>query len=192
MSAMCFLLSGGETIVAKRILLYPKAELLAVGRLRAEAQSKMGGASSGIGFWGSPEWAIGGAVVLGIIEGMLTDAKRNEGISLYVNAERLLKDAQSAGLYIDVENIRNAHQPYPNLWEGIMLATRRVDVRSMSAYDRNILRAGAETFSISSDGFADISGPIEYAYDGGEFILAETGRGYEAIRWSLVSGYRIE
>jgi hypothetical protein len=49
----------------------------------------MAGVSTGIGFWGSPLWALGGAAALGLVEGALSSSARKQALQyLGIAAER--------------------------------------------------------------------------------------------------------
>jgi hypothetical protein len=53
------LLASGQTLKMRSVLLYEEDHVNEIASLRAQALKGLGGVSTGIGFWGSPTWAIG-------------------------------------------------------------------------------------------------------------------------------------
>jgi hypothetical protein len=83
------LLSSGQTLKLRKILLYEEPRVNEVALLRAQAVKGMAGVSTGIGFWGSPLWALGGAAALGLVEGALSSSARKQALQyLGIAAER--------------------------------------------------------------------------------------------------------
>jgi hypothetical protein len=75
-------LASGEVLELRQVMLYPAEAVLEIAALRAQALKSFGGVSTGIGFWGSPSWALGGAAALGLLEGVVSAAMKNQGAEL--------------------------------------------------------------------------------------------------------------
>jgi hypothetical protein len=88
------------------VKLYRANEVERAAALQAKAQAKLGGVSSGIGFWGSPTWVIGGALVLGSIEQALGSGMAREGQELQREALGIMTRLRDNGTFIPVEEIQ--------------------------------------------------------------------------------------
>jgi hypothetical protein len=84
--------------------------------------------STGIGFWGSPEWALGGAVALGLLEGALSSEARKQGAQLLQTAEAKFNALASSALLFDASQLGNAHVPHPQAWFATVRVPKPVDV----------------------------------------------------------------
>lgn len=73
------LLSSGQILKIKGVMLYPSEELGRIATIRAEAAQKLGGVSSGVGFIGSPGWAIGAGAALGLLENIASGVAKKKG-----------------------------------------------------------------------------------------------------------------
>lgn len=86
--------------------------------LTAQARENLGGFNSGIGFIGSAEWAIGGAMALGALERAVSSAKAKAGIQQLAQANELLVEMRTRACFVSFANIQNAKLPSPQLWCG--------------------------------------------------------------------------
>lgn len=68
-----FGLVSGVNLQNLAIRLYKAIDVGRAAAMHSKAQGKVGGASTGVGFWGSPTSALGGALVLGTIEQALVE-----------------------------------------------------------------------------------------------------------------------
>lgn len=83
------LLSSGQTLKIQGVTLYPTESIAVISGLRPEAASKMGGVSTGMGFIGSPTWAIGTGAALGFLESVASDAAQKNGLKMFAEADRI-------------------------------------------------------------------------------------------------------
>src|SRR4051812_28411851 len=60
-------LASGQSWAVRKIMLYPADRVNEVADLTAEAAKLFGGFKTGVGFLGSPTWALGGAAALGLL-----------------------------------------------------------------------------------------------------------------------------
>ncbi len=149
--------------MAQYLLLFEEGELRQVASLRAQASEKLGGVSTGIGFWGSPEWALGGAAVLSVLEGMASNRMRTEGIALLGQAEEKEQSLMKHSQFFPPEQIENAYLPYPSSWMAIL--------------DEE------EPYSMTRK-------KSKYIHSGREFVTLNTAGGVVHVRWSEVAAYR--
>ena len=84
--------------------------------MMAAAQEKMGGVSTGIGFIGSPEWVVGGSLVLGALESALSNSNAKIGIKLLGEANAFLEEMHARSVFIPVADIKNIDRPQPEMW----------------------------------------------------------------------------
>ena len=75
-------LVSGERLVVREVLLYDVNKVAEINSLKAQAGEKLQGFTTGLGFWGSPGWVIGGALALGAVEGIISNAKQKTGLQL--------------------------------------------------------------------------------------------------------------
>jgi hypothetical protein len=71
-------LASGAVYSARKIKLFPEAAVSRISELTAQASAKLGGISTGLGFWGDPVWVLAGAVVLTAIERALADKTKRK------------------------------------------------------------------------------------------------------------------
>lgn len=71
-----------------------------------------------MGFWGSPEWALGGAFAMGILEGIASNAAAKKGMSQLEESSQLMDSAERDGAYIPIQDIQNIGVPRPSWWKG--------------------------------------------------------------------------
>ena len=112
-------MASGSRYCISEVFLCEEAQLRRAHALRIAASQNLGGGSTGIGFWGSPQWALGGALALGILEGIANNAAAKKGISQLEEANHALTAAKNDGAFIPVEDIQNIAVPQPELWRGI-------------------------------------------------------------------------
>jgi len=109
-------LMSGACIYLNAVFLYPSDKILQARVLQAQAAKNLGGISTGIGFWGSPEWAIGGGIALGLLEGIASSAAAKEGLKQMEKAGQILGLARKEGQFIPINRISNADLPFPENW----------------------------------------------------------------------------
>ena len=69
-------LVSGERLVVREVLQYDENKVAEINSLKAQAGNELQGFTTGLGFWGSPGWVIGGALALGAVESMISNRSR--------------------------------------------------------------------------------------------------------------------
>jgi hypothetical protein len=180
-------LTSGQTVQIKGIELYNAQSVVEIANLRAEATQKMGGVSTGLGFIGSPGWAIGGAAALGLLEGLLSSSAKKQGVEMLQTA--FMKSTslrQTAKFFLPTE-IENIQSPYPANWT----AQHRymIDLNDKEKWDRDaILRKHNKTKDHLVNGILHLT--ERYVHQGEEFVTIETEIGQLDVRWTQVAAYR--
>lgn len=183
------LLTSGHILKIAGITLYPAELLTRAAAFRARAAGKLGGASTGIGFIGSPGWTLGAGAALGLLEGALSDAARREGVALLRQPDETNRAALNDGLLFRVSEIAGIELPAPAKWSATIKAKRVAPVRHMEK------RQKAEFLASHGLSEADVSnGTVatqitSFAHNGDDFPTVDTDIGLMSIRWSTVASY---
>lgn len=112
-------LANGLDFFATAVKLYPAEEIAKATNLRSQAHQELKGLDLGIGFIGSPEFALGGALVTGIIWGLVSNTKAKRGVALLQEAAQLQDRIVSQGVLFPCEQINNIERPFPDAWSGM-------------------------------------------------------------------------
>jgi hypothetical protein len=75
------LLSSGQTLRIKSVMLFSQENVAEIAALRIGAAERLGGTPSGIGFLGSPEWVIGAWAVTSLISSALAATARKDDLT---------------------------------------------------------------------------------------------------------------
>jgi len=154
-------LASGKLLTVEKLMLFPEVEINKILSLKAQAGEQLSGFSSGIGFWGSPEWAIGGAVALGLVESVITNGKAKVGLKFLNEAKLVETKMKGLGIFFDIYAISAIWKVDPNAW--------RVELP--------LENSESETTA--------------FIHDGDEYIWVEVDGQPMAIRWSSVESYQI-
>jgi hypothetical protein len=174
------LLTSGQTIKIRKIQLFEEERVNEISLLRAKAMKGLGGVSTGIGFWGSPSWALGGAAALGIVEGFLSNAARKQALELIQIAIVKANEMALLSQYFDPSDVINSESPYPQTWHAS--SDSIVHTANMGWGERSaLLSKYQKAKSDIVDG--KITVPLRYVHDGDDFVNIETDVGRMSIRW---------
>jgi hypothetical protein len=121
------ILASGQTIKVRRVKLFDERLVNEVAVLRAKAAKGLGGVSTGIGFWGSPGWVLGGAAAMGFIEGMLSQSARTKALEDLKLAEGKRLEMLARSKYFNAGEIMNGDDPHPAVWRASGNTKIRVD-----------------------------------------------------------------
>lgn len=179
--------SGAEHLLS-RVKLY-HAELVAqIEALRVQAQTKLGGVSTGIGFIGSPEWVLGGSALIGALETALSKSAQKEGIRLLQQMEKLSLTLQYQGAFFPVEEIEHISVPLPSTWAATGESVSNIDTSGMHYFERRdfIEKHKIQEGDIQQDGWARVRMTGRHIHDGSAFLNAETDEGQIRLRWTSV------
>jgi len=195
-----FGLRSGEQIKAQQIVLYPRDLVSKVFSLRSAAAEKMSGFSTGLGFWGSPGWAIGGAVALGAIEGIISKSAYKDGLEILSRAARETALTKRNGQFISVEQIAAINLPNPEMWESSGPTTFVKDFRGDNQKEidefcdtYNIIKNAIYEYRLSMFFLkideAQINFDGIYVHDGDKFVVVRSVGRIIHIKWDDVSSY---
>jgi len=185
-------LMSGVRLIISHVVLYDETKVKAVMLLRTQAAERFGGVSSGLGFWGSPGWVLGGVAVLGALEGLATNRARKEGLQLLERAQKQWDELKAEGFLFNMRQIENIQSPYPDHWRAVSELEDRVDVSRMGMFDRKrFLQKHNLTKENIYNGVALIKRAASHIHNGDEFIIARTEEGLVNIRWSQVCTHQI-
>ncbi|WP_445216205.1 hypothetical protein ACKWRH_28350 [Bradyrhizobium sp. Pa8] len=184
-------LSSGQTLKIHGVTLYPTESIAIISGLRSEAASKMGGVSTGIGFIGSPTWAIGAGAALGFLESVASDAARKNGLKMFAEADRQTDAMYAQGLLFRMKDVTNSDRPLPASWSSTALVDDYQSIAPLSRKQQDaVLSQNRLTQADLVNGYLmPIKRERLYSHNGDEFLSVDTDFGLINIRWSSVVGY---
>ncbi len=189
---MLLSLPSGKRLVVSRVMLFPEPELQQVFALKAKAHEKLAGFSTGLGFWGSPGWVIGGATLLGLAESFISNSKMKEGIEFLKQAVVKQEQLNTRGRYFAISEIAGIHRPNPATWKANQVADFQVDLNPLGFIEKG---QAVQQYNISrkqiSDGIASVTAPIGFIHNDDEFVWVEVEGQSMAVRWASVDCYQI-
>ena len=109
----------GRIIRVTHIRLYHAKAVSLWRQHLAYAQELLGGFNTGIGFIGSPGWAIGGALVLGAIESAVSSTNAKQGIHKLAEANKLLDQMRLRSMMFPASQIQNIDRPSRGEWKTV-------------------------------------------------------------------------
>lgn len=180
------LLASGQIVKLRQVLLYEEDRVNEIALLKAQAAKSLGGVSSGIGFWGSPGWVLGGAAALGLVEGLLSSSAKKQGLETLQTAVAKAQELANKALYFDAAQLGNAHRPYPHMW--FASVGHVVDMSQVGWVERSALLS---KYQKSKSDIVENQLHVErrYIHDGDEFVHVNTDSGIASVRWSHVVAY---
>lgn len=164
-------------------MLFPEVEIARLIALRAEAAKLLGGFSSGIGFIGSPAWALGGAAALGLLQGAISNSmKKQAEVKLQEAAAQFTKVIE-LGIFFPHATITNIGVPNPHAWH----SSQSVDVivqqkgREVNAgFFGKIVYPPEQTIEQQTTRFTHLEQ---------EFIQVRNSTGAMYLRWTDVTAF---
>ena len=112
-------LVSGERLVVREVLLYDENKIVEINSLKARAGNELQGFTTGLGFWGSPGWVIGGALALGAVESMISNSKQKAGLRLLKLAAEKFNQLPNNSVFVSVDRIRSLQTPNPQSWSAM-------------------------------------------------------------------------
>jgi hypothetical protein len=187
-------LVSGQTLRLRKVLLFEEEKINEISLLRVHAAKSLGGVSTGIGFWGSPGWVLGGAAALGLLEGVLSSQSRKRGAQLLQAAEAKLQALPKSALFFDASQLGNAHVPHPQAWFATASVPRPVDITNLGRWQRkDYLKKHNKTRDdiVKLNGRWTVRVEIQqrYIHNGDEFVTVVIDAGTMSIRWAHVVAY---
>jgi hypothetical protein len=185
------MLASGQALKMQQVMLYDRDEVVQIAAARAEAMKGLGGVSTGIGFIGSPEWAIGGAAALGLFEGLLSSAVQRKAAESLRMAEQRAEQLRTRGRYFDAVAIAGLDVADPFAWYAQEVSTRLVDVSEMGWEERGkLFRVHKLNSADVIDGKVSIPTRRRFIHDARDFLNVMSDIGPISIRWSYVVAFR--
>ena len=181
---------SGNALAATHVFLHPGDRVAEWRSMVGRAQAMMGGVSSPVGFLGSPEWVIGGAVVSGLLASAASNAMAKEGVKTLVEAQSLLADIRKAARQFEVRSVTGIELPYPAGWRarapgGKMVEFNKVPMLQRSAFLQDHGRAKSDV----ANGWLMIDAVIDWTLLDTDCVSLQTSDGPVAVRWPAVDTY---
>jgi len=194
MARILILSVAGREIKVQKLRLYPGPEVAGWRALLTQAQQNLGGVSSGIGLLGSPGWVIGGAMVLGALESVLSSGAAKEGVRRLGEANEALKSLRYDGHFFAFDDLRNLSIPNPAAWVGDRAGSKTIDLNKVAFLDRGgLIRSHNKTKADVAGGMLRVDADILYVGLDEDFFTFHLLDGSEVdIRWSSVDHYRFD
>ena len=117
---------------------------------------------------GSPGWAIGGAMAIGLAESLISNSKMRKGMEIIKIATKMQLRLKNLGVFFKISEIFGSHRASPLEWRA-----------SKPVVNHGESRGGSESTQ-----------PI-YIYDNSDFLVIKTGGMELAIRWTFVESYEL-
>jgi hypothetical protein len=175
-----------EKYEVSQIALYPDTAVDQIAALISKARAKLGGISTGIGFWGSPGWVLGGVAVLGLLEGMASKAAATEGINLLTEANLQIVRLKKSQEFFSPEEIENINIPDPDFWAAKRITSTEHDLSNLVPLERRQFLSdnGLLTRDIR-DNKIFIRKKNRFVQTG-DFLLIKSNERELFLRWSAV------
>jgi hypothetical protein len=109
-------LVSGERLIIREIQLYDEQKVMEISALKAQAADKLQGFSTGLGFWGSPGWVIGGSLALGFVENLISGSQQRQGLRTLRLAAQKFEALPDCSAFVSVERVQNLQNPNPQSW----------------------------------------------------------------------------
>ncbi|HMJ27712.1 MAG TPA: hypothetical protein VK512_03235 [Xanthobacteraceae bacterium] len=189
-------LSSGKELVAKRVMLFPETDIQQIFALRAKAQNEMGGFSTGLGFWGSPGWVIGGAAVLGLAESLISNSKMKDGLAILQQVAAKAEHLKSKGKFFDVAEIEGIQWARPGDWRAIQIQQSemiRPSLGTIGSYAGKFVRAvvkDGDIPEVETNRMTETN-RLGFIHDDNDFITFEVRGEAVAVRWDTIERYQL-
>lgn len=185
-------LSSGRQLIVSRIMLFPESEVLQIISLKAKAQEEMGGISSATGFLGPPEWAIGGAIALGVVGALISNSKTKKGFELLKEAATKTEKLKLSGIFFDISSIEGIANPIPTRWRAMQNFNFQINLEAMTLGDRG---KTLRQYNLSKDQIIDDKFTVNknnvFIINEEKFLSIEDNEQQIEIRWSSVESYQV-
>jgi hypothetical protein len=109
-------LTSGAELQIKAVRLYNESALKKLNSKKAEAMKMFKGVSTGLGAFGSIDWVLEAAAVIGTTEAFLTAGASAAGTSLLEEALQEDRKLRKEGVFFPVSKIQFIENPVPGIW----------------------------------------------------------------------------
>ena len=181
-------MSSGKELTVSRVMLFPELIIEKMLLLKANAREALGGFSTGVGFWGSPGWAIGGAVALGLVESAISDSKIKKGLEMLKEAALIQEKLKNMGKLFSISLIDGIADPTPTRWRSPFVSQLQETLNEVVNKHHNPHGYGvvAQKARLIQQFLQD---DLNYIYNEEEFVRVEVDGQLMSIRWSFVECY---
>ena len=180
----------GKSLSITHVRLYPSTIVQEWRAMVAKASTLMGGVSSPIGFLGSPEWVVGGAVVSGLLTSALSSTMAKEGTKTLSDAAALLARVRSSGIDYAVREIDGTDVPYPASWSAPGPWQNKLDYSKEAMLHRGtFLAKHGKTKADVVNGMISVDVTVPYVVLDPDMVAVRTDAGLRHVRWSSVDAY---
>jgi hypothetical protein len=176
-------LASGAHYEVSHVMLYHGPTVKRAQELQAEARKNLGGVSTGLGFWGSPGWVLGGALALGLLESAASGIAATQGFQQLQEVEEIEQEIRGRGCFIPVGSIDNVDYPIPRLWVTDALSCTSVvsDVEVLNKW--RLKRLATETQLV----------PVWFVHNGEPFIRVKISAGTPLfLAWDQLEQYSVQ
>jgi hypothetical protein len=173
-------LASGQNLTIKSVTLYDERQVQEMVILISKAFENLGGPALGLGVMGSPEFVVGGAAAIGVVQGLLKSALRERGIAQLTELQEKVAALYEAGHTFPPAEIANIDRPDPMSW--FALERRLVPPTN---------QAPSKTFGLqpAARNNQDLRYEVRYVDSSEDFITIGSDIGLLRLRWSSVVAY---
>ena len=107
---------SGREYSIREIMLFDRLTLTNATTLKSQAVSKLGGFRSGLGAIGDLGYVLTSSLVIGAVEGAISEGMRQEGLRMLQEAERCLLLSRLVCHWFPPSQITNIQFALPQLW----------------------------------------------------------------------------
>ncbi len=113
-------MASGQTYTIQEILLFDHISLSQAANIKAQAMEKFGGFSTGLGSIGSLSHVVTTSLVVGTLEGVVSNSMRQTGMKLLEQAEQLSLQSRSHCYFFRLPQIFSVELPLPEMWQATL------------------------------------------------------------------------
>jgi hypothetical protein len=186
-------LSSGQTLMLKRILLYDDDAVMVVAALRAHAAKGLGPTGyPGVGILGTPSLEFGTEVAgMLLVSGIISGAVQATAFQFLNRSQEQHELLSRHGVFFDADKIKDIQIPRPSAWSASGDSTERtIAVGHLWKFEKELLlkKYGKSERDVR-DGNINMTGQPRYVHNGDDFLFVSTNVGDMYIRWSQVAAY---
>jgi hypothetical protein len=116
-SAINIGMCSGNSFRVSEVCLYDNNAVRTIASLQQKVSQLLSEVSTGLGFLGSPAWAIGGSLILGVLENSAQSSNQKKAAEILHQIHQLQGNMRETPKRIHVSTINNINIPNPSLWE---------------------------------------------------------------------------
>ena len=113
-------MASGQAYTVQEILLFDHISLSQAANLKAQAMEKFGGFSTGLGSIGSLRHVVTTSIVVGTLEGVVSNNMRQTGMRMLEQAEQMSLQSRSYCYFFPPSQIFSVELPIPEMWQATL------------------------------------------------------------------------